>query len=270
MEFVFVVPRAELFPDCYPHGLQLFEGGFSEKNFAAKVARHGFYVERERAERTPEWKQVIPYSVVLCDGKVFLLRRTKGGGEARLFDKLSIGVGGHINPIDSTLAEEPTPRPTQDLSKDSSGATRGDNRSSAASGSADADLDPERTATCRSSSPSPGGSSGASTTWPASRNPIPAATQREVAEELHLNGPYDLQPVGVLNDDSNAVGAVHVGLVQILTVTGTVGIRETDQLEGQLVSLDSLLNMLQTGDNFETWSALLVPHLAKLIPQSVS
>jgi predicted NUDIX family phosphoesterase len=49
-------------------------------------------------------KQIIPYCVVARGGDVFLTRRTSKGGDARLFGKRSIGVGGHINPVDDADA----------------------------------------------------------------------------------------------------------------------------------------------------------------------
>jgi predicted NUDIX family phosphoesterase len=215
MEFVFVIPRAELFPDCYPHGLALFGEEFSEAAFHSAVEDRGYFVERKHAEQTPSIKQVIPYSIVVRGAEVFLLRRTSKGGEVRLHNKLSIGVGGHINPVD--LPTDQGGRPAQ------------------------------------------------------SRNPIPAATQREVAdEELRLSSPYEVHTVGILNDDSNPVGAVHVGLVQVLTVEGAVEVRETDQLEGQFATIDELKAQLADGANFETWSSLLIPHLDSLIPATVA
>src|SRR5262245_32713325 len=100
MEFVFVAPREALFPACYPQGFQRFETDREAQEFLGRLGAHGFFVERERAERTPAWKQVIPYCVVASDDQVLLMKRRAKGGEARLFDKLSIGVGGHINPVD--------------------------------------------------------------------------------------------------------------------------------------------------------------------------
>src|SRR4030095_16162199 len=107
MEFVFVFPRPALFPDFYPHGLVRFQDApaaetscVSRAAFEAALAREGFFVERAVAERTPSWKQIIPYTLVQCGERVLLTRRTKGGGEARLHDKHSIGIGGHINPVD--------------------------------------------------------------------------------------------------------------------------------------------------------------------------
>lgn len=56
------------------------------------------FIPRPDAENDPSKKQIIPY-VVLCSGdKVFVTRRLKKGGEARLHGLLSLGVGGHINP----------------------------------------------------------------------------------------------------------------------------------------------------------------------------
>ena len=54
-------------------------------------------------EEDPAWKQVIPY-LVLRDGDAwFLMRRTRAGGDARLHDRWSIGVGGHLNPGDGDV-----------------------------------------------------------------------------------------------------------------------------------------------------------------------
>ena len=224
MEFVFVVPRNALFPDFYPHGFVPFEttscgsgtkanrdgGAIPFSAFESTVVRAGFFVERARAEINPDWKQVIPYSIVECDGRVLLLRRLSKGGEARLHDKHSIGVGGHINP--------------EDLDTNSN-----DSRSRA--------------------------------------NPLDAGTRREVEEELTVRGKYDVQRIGILNDDSNPVGAVHVGVVQVITIQGSVEIREKEQLEARLVTTDELKAMLAQGANFESWSSLLIRRLDEILPK---
>jgi predicted NUDIX family phosphoesterase len=144
---------------------------------------------------------------------VFLLKRTRAGGEKRLHDKLSIGVGGHINPVDLGETSAPHGR---------------------------------------------------------SRNPIPAATRRELEEELKIGPEVLVRTVGILNDDSNPVGAVHVGLVQILTVQGAVEVRETDQLQGRFADPAELRALLKGGANFESWSGLLIPHLDQLLSQAVA
>ncbi len=211
MEFVYVVPREALFPDAYPHGVVPLVDD-TQRAFE-RALEAGFFVERERAERTVEWKQIIPYSIVVRDGKVLLLKRLSAGGEARLHNKLSIGVGGHINPEDLV---EPSAAP----------------RASRSTGL------------------------------------LEAGTRRELNEELIIEGSTAIQRVGLLNDDSNAVGAVHVGLVQIVATDGPVSIRETDVLEGELVEPGELRRLRAEGANFETWSALLVDQLSELLPAS--
>ena len=47
-------------------------------------------------EVDPAWKQIVPY-LVLHDGpRIFLMQRTRAGGDARLHDRWSIGIGGHV------------------------------------------------------------------------------------------------------------------------------------------------------------------------------
>jgi predicted NUDIX family phosphoesterase len=101
MEFVFVVERAKLFDLSFPHGFVAAAGdraGAADR--IARIRTHGFFVERRAAEQNSSWKQVIPYVVVRRGESILLLERKKKGGEARLHGKLSIGVGGHVNPVD--------------------------------------------------------------------------------------------------------------------------------------------------------------------------
>ncbi len=231
MEFVFVVPRTALFPDCYPHGLAAFgerplsagepSGVPSLAVFENAVACDGFFVERAYAERTPSLKQVIPYSIVVCEERVLLFQRLATGGEKRLHGKMSIGIGGHINPQD---LDEENPHDKARSPSDANTA----------------------------------------------RSPIAAGTRREIAEELDVRGTFTVHSVGLLNDDSNPVGAVHVGVVQVVYVDGSVEIRERDQLEGRLVACEELQSLLARGANFETWSRLLVPRLDELLKLPLS
>jgi predicted NUDIX family phosphoesterase len=62
------------------------------------VDRAHFFILRADAEVSPQFRQVIPYVVVTHGDDVFTLRRTPKQSEARLHHKVSIGVGGHINP----------------------------------------------------------------------------------------------------------------------------------------------------------------------------
>jgi len=99
MEFVYVVKRSDLFELSTPHG---FTGGGDGRlaRWTAAIRAKGFFLERAQAERDSAFKQIIPYTLVTHGGEVLLLRRLARGGESRLHGKLSIGVGGHINPVD--------------------------------------------------------------------------------------------------------------------------------------------------------------------------
>jgi predicted NUDIX family phosphoesterase len=68
------------------------------------IAEKHLFLPRPRAEISPEFKQIIPYVVIRSGGDYFLLRRLPKQGEARLHDKLSLGIGGHINPGHDLLA----------------------------------------------------------------------------------------------------------------------------------------------------------------------
>lgn len=57
-----------------------------------------FFIDRPTAEISPEYKQIIPYVVIRHGETYYLLQRTRKQTEARLHDKYSLGVGGHVNP----------------------------------------------------------------------------------------------------------------------------------------------------------------------------
>ena len=99
-EQVLVVPRSALMGDPGWHGVT--SEGLDA--FEATVARESRFLPRADAEPDRAWKQVIPYLVLRDGERYFLMRRTRAGGDARLHDRWSIGVGGHLNPGDGDLA----------------------------------------------------------------------------------------------------------------------------------------------------------------------
>jgi predicted NUDIX family phosphoesterase len=100
VERVLVVPR-ELVPDGASwYGLRTAD----LDAFLASVAEHARFEPRAAMEVDPSFKQIIPYLVLRDGDDYFLMRRTRAGGDARLFDRWSIGVGGHIEPGDEGLA----------------------------------------------------------------------------------------------------------------------------------------------------------------------
>ena len=152
----------------------------------AAVAREGRFVLRSTAEVDSTLKQVIPYLVLRDGQRWFLMRRTKAGADARLHDRWSIGVGGHLNPGD------------------------GD---------------------------------------------VPGGLRREWSEELVADFVPDFTPVGLLNDDTTPVGAVHIGIVYVADAAGRpVEIRETEKLVGTFVTT---ADVAAVRDSMETWSRLV-------------
>jgi predicted NUDIX family phosphoesterase len=61
------------------------------------------YLNRSEAELDLRFKQLIPYVLVLCRGKILRYRRGKGGQETRLHGLYSVGIGGHISEEDHGL-----------------------------------------------------------------------------------------------------------------------------------------------------------------------
>jgi predicted NUDIX family phosphoesterase len=99
-EHVLVIPRASLMGDPGWLGVQAAD----RDTFEALVARDGRFAPRSSAEHDRSLKQVIPYLVLRDGPRYFLMRRTRAGGDERLHDLWSIGVGGHLNPGDGDLA----------------------------------------------------------------------------------------------------------------------------------------------------------------------
>lgn len=54
-------------------------------------------MKRGLAENDETYKQPIPYMILKRGSEVFVYERLQGGGESRLHNKLSLGVGGHMN-----------------------------------------------------------------------------------------------------------------------------------------------------------------------------
>jgi predicted NUDIX family phosphoesterase len=154
------------------------------------VRAQGEYRARPDVEDDPSWKQVIPYLVLRDGPQVFLMRRTRAGGDARLHERYTIGIGGHVNPVDG--------------------------------------------------------------------DPL-GGLRREWREEIDADFEPDFRPLGVLNDDDNPVGAVHLGLVFAADAAGRpVAIRETHKLSGQFATLAEVADV---ADQLETWSGLLFEFL---------
>ena len=196
MERVLVIARSDVPGGCGFRGVRRVPDGFLE-DLRQAVARHGAYEDRPLAEDDPSRKQLIPYVVVRDGARVFLMQRTNAGGDARLHGKASIGVGGHLNPVDE------------------------------------------------------------------SEDRLMAGLRREWAEELDADWEPEFRLVGLLNDDTNPVGAVHLGVVFEVDAAGRpVAVRERDKLTGAFADGESLH---AAWDRLETWSQLVASAIG-LVP----
>lgn len=61
------------------------------------------FAPREQAEYDRSIQQIIPYVVIRQNDRYFLLRRLNKQTETRLHDRLSLGIGGHINPMEQEI-----------------------------------------------------------------------------------------------------------------------------------------------------------------------
>lgn len=98
-ELVLVVPRGLVIPD------RGWRGVTADRLDAtlATIATEARFEPRRAMEQDPAFKQVIPYLVLRDADRYFLMRRTRAGGDDRLHDRFSIGVGGHLNPGDADV-----------------------------------------------------------------------------------------------------------------------------------------------------------------------
>ena len=192
VERVLILPRDRVPGGCDFTGIRAAEAADLQL-LADAVAAHGRFVERSIAEEDPTLKQLIPYVVVRDRAQVFLMERTDAGGDVRLHRKASIGVGGHLNPVDTGDA------------------------------------------------------------------PLMVGLRREWAEELVADWDPEFRLVGLLNDDSNPVGSVHLGVVFEVEADGRpVDVRERHKLSGRMVPPDEVLD---AWDRLETWSRLVAERL---------
>ncbi len=182
-ELVLVVPTNDLFS-------KPFTGVIPMVNVHAKLTKALENLDVKRrgdVENDPSYKQLISYVIIKNDkGETLLYTRLSGGGEARLHGKSSIGIGGHMNPVDGIYGYQL----------------------------------------------------------------LLENTKRELLEEIGAE-PIEIGLYGLVNDDSNDVGQVHVGLVYIANIGNQeITVTETDTLSVKWV-LDTRFYEL------ETWSQLL-------------
>jgi predicted NUDIX family phosphoesterase len=158
------------------------------------------FMARNEAEKDPSYKQLIPYVIMSYRDEYLCYIRGKGVDETRLSDRVSIGIGGHINPSDETSLSSENLKETYFN-----------------------------------------------------------ALVREVSEEVILETQHDDKIVGLINDDSNEVGQVHLGIVHFWRLESqNVKRREQEISQLRFMKINELQQMK---DRMETWSRLCLDSL---------
>jgi len=197
-EMILVVRRSML------EQIGIFQGlNFDVQRYLpALLAReNNFFTPRPPAETNPNLKQIIPYVLLVHNGRVLHYVRGKKAGEQRLAAKGSVGIGGHMNDGDEHLFA--------------------------------LDMDAYL-----------------------------AGVQREVNEELNIQTKFTNHIVALLNDDSNPVGQVHLGVVHIFKLD-TDQVTKREQMITQLGFL-TREELVERRENLESWSQICVDNLEAL------
>lgn len=86
--------------------------------------------------------------------------------------------------------------------------------------------------------------------------------KREISEELRLGGPFEEEVIGLINDDSNEVGKVHLGVVHLVTLASP----EVAPGEANITELEflSLTELQGRRESLETWSQICLDGLLNL------
>ncbi len=162
------------------------------------------FMPRSQVENNPAYKQLIPYVLMSYQGKYLSYVRGRRAGETRLVGNRSIGIGGHINPVDNEI-------PLFDT--DFSELYR-------------------------------------------------TAVKREVAEEVSVETSHTDSIVALLNDESNEVGSVHLGIVHHW-VLNAPNVSKREQMITQMAFMTPA-ELHEVRDTLETWSGLCLTRLAEM------
>ncbi len=205
-EQVLVVERKVVEQVGLFHGLNFNVAPYLESLFAPGALE---FMPRSKAETNPDYKQLIPYVIMTCNGKYLTYVRGKRAGETRLVSKRSIGIGGHINPVDERLLLEAVPKLNTGF-----------------------------------------------------RNSYNIAVDREVTEEVNIQANHTDRIVALLNDDTNEVGQVHLGIVHLWTLDAP-NVKRKEQMITKITFMTPS-ELQEVRDSMETWSQLCLEGLTKM------
>jgi len=188
-EHILVVRRSHLFAaEQAWHGLKQV----NFEHYLHIINHRKEFHPRSLMETNPTYKQIIPYLIFEHNNHYFLMQRKSDASEARLRNKLTLGIGGHIRQEDMQ------------------------------------------------------------------ENSLSAWAMREFHEEVEYAGNLAVKPLGIINDDSDDVGKVHIGFAFLLRGDSPVISVKSELKSGALLSLDECIAQKEC---METWSQFVVDFL---------
>ena len=98
-ELVFAIPTDELWKLISYKEKGLIPGN---SDILKRIVQNVVFRKRKELEEDPSYKQIIPYAIISNSEFFYLFKRTSKQTEKRLHNKLTLGVGGHMNPRDTT------------------------------------------------------------------------------------------------------------------------------------------------------------------------
>lgn len=161
-------------------------------------ASNSVFRPRNQVENDSNFKQLIPYVLINKGNSWLHYVRGQASGEKRLVSKGSIGIGGHINPIDENLLE----------------------------------LGPAI---------------------------YDAALQRELSEEIKMDGLFETKAVALINDDSTLVGKMHLGIVHLCYLDDLNVTKREDCITNLRFLTSNQIAACRS--ELERWSQLCFDHL---------
>ncbi|HEY8130455.1 MAG TPA: NUDIX domain-containing protein, partial [Thermoanaerobaculia bacterium] len=79
--------------------------------------------------------------------------------------------------------------------------------------------------------------------------------QKELDEEVHIATTYDMDFIGIINDDTTDVGRVHLGAAYLLDVaTREVTVKETEKMTSEWMSRIAIRDARAA---MESWSQIV-------------
>ncbi len=181
-EKVLVVPAEIIFKEGRWQGLRTD----NLEHYLDLIKNNYQFKRRGDVENDPSFQQIIPYIIFNYQDKFFIYKYLPSAGEQRLVDSYQIGVGGHINEVDTN----------------------------------------------------------------GSKDVLEEGMMREWSEEVDYKGNIiEKKMIGLLNDDSRPVEAVHLGLVySFVGDSPEISIKETEKMQGELVGLEDIEEKIKGND----------------------